>query len=74
MVKVDKKIIEKSITQFQDLQRIRRDKRYLMIDEEEIRSLGEFRKFQNFLNNLIIFSRHRNIKIKGCLIVEKDSD
>ena len=66
-----KNIVEKSLTKFQELSIIRKDKRYLIKDEEPIYTLNEFRNFQKFLENMIMLSRHKNIIIKGALLIEK---
>lgn len=66
-----KPIIEKPIDKFQILKRLRKDKRYLIIDEEPLSNYQEFRSFQRFIEKMVIISRHTGIKIYGSLVIER---
>ena len=68
---IKKTIIELSMNNLLIKKIFRKNKRYLCVDERTINSLEEFRNFQRFLEKSIILSRHKNIKIKGALVIEK---
>ena len=69
-----KKLIRKTITQIQSMKHFRKDKKYIVEDEEQITSLNEFRNFQRFLEKMVILSRHTGIKIRGAITLEREKN
>lgn len=64
------KLIETTLGAFQKRKQLRPKQRYLIV-ENELSTMQDVRGLRMFIESMILTARHKGLKIRGAIVIEK---